>query len=170
MKKLKTYVLMLAHSFPAHHYKKGDATQFHGKCLAGVKIHTIRINAKNWARKIDEVNAGHAIISVRQWSGKPYEKGSSQPELFQMTKCGYEYVRKNNYGFIVENPYENRIEMVSYEDISKNDGLTMDEFTWWFKKIDTKESLIIIHFTDFRYSLNDNCADVAYLTHTYQSN
>lgn len=161
MKKLKTYVLMLAHSFPVHHYQKGESTQFYGKALAGTKIHTVRINAKNWAYKIDEVNAGRAIISVRQWSGKPYEKGSDQIELFQMHKCGYELIEKSDtMGIYVVNNFPS-YQFVEYQEgfgiglIPRNDGLTVDEFNSWFAKTDTREYLIIIHFTDFRYT-NDH--------------
>ena len=151
---------MLAKQFPSHHYKKGDPTQFYGKCLAGTKIHTIRINAKLWASRIDEVNAGRAIISVREWSEKPY--ASPQQELFQMHKCGYEFVEKSHTMgmYVVTNFESDPVWEVGLEyqegfgngTIPKNDGLAIDEFNSWFKKIDTREQLIIIHFTDFRYT------------------
>lgn len=178
MKKLKTYVLMLAHSFPSHHYKKGDATQFYGKCLAGVKIHTIRINAELWRKRIDEVNAGRAIISVREWTGKSYK--STQRELFKMYKCGYEYIEKSDtlgMYVVTDFPSDPVWEAGSeYQEgylngtIPKNDGLTIEEFNSWFSKIDTRENLIIIHFADFRYTKEHSMAKETYLTHTYQSN
>jgi hypothetical protein len=164
--KLKKYVLMLSRTFPVYHYLKGQPTNFKEKLLAE-KIHTIRINAKNWAHKIDEVNAGRAIISIKEWSGAPYK--STPIEIFQMHKCGFEFVTKNNYGYIINSPDNDSISLVSSLGIAKNDGLLVEEFNSWFKKIDTSQQLIIIHFTDFRYTNSHPFGVENYLIPTTQN-
>jgi hypothetical protein len=163
--KLKTYILMLAKNFPSHHYKGGQPTNFYQKVLDGEKIHTIRINAENWQRKIEEVNAGRAIISIREWSGKPYEKGTSQIELFQLHTCWFENIEKGRNYLIVDESGNAYIEDLNFGKIQNNDGLSVPEFNAWFKKIDTGEQLIIIHFTDFRYVASQPLSD-SYIIHT----
>lgn len=39
----------------------------------------------------------------------------------------------------------------SYCDIAKNDGLSPEDFLYWFKTSEIDEPLGIIHFTKFRY-------------------
>jgi hypothetical protein len=161
--KRKCYVMMLAKQFPAHHYKKGQPTSFKYKAAEDEKIHTIRINVGYWKKRIDEVNARKAYISIREWSDKPYQKGSSQPELFRMYKCGYELICKTGYGYLVTTDIEHgevdgkpsltaKVAIEQETTIAQNDGLEVDDFNSWFAKIDTKEQLIIIHFTDYRYT------------------
>jgi hypothetical protein len=35
--------------------------------------------------------------------------------------------------------------------IAKNDGLTKEDFTAWFKPYNLSEPMAILHFTNFRY-------------------
>ena len=37
------------------------------------------------------------------------------------------------------------------EELAKNDGLSLEDFTAWFKGYDLSETMAIIHFTPFRY-------------------
>lgn len=85
-----------------------------------------------------------------------------------MHRCGYELVEKNSKGYIVHSSNKDnlRVEVVSMKDISKNDGLMLNYFKSWFAKIETDEPLIIIHFTDFRYTNNHPFGIESYLIPT----
>ena len=65
---MKTYVLTISKNFPSTHSKKGTPTNFFYKIKSGDKKHTIRANYELWKKRIDEVNEGKAIISLRTHS------------------------------------------------------------------------------------------------------
>lgn len=170
---MKTYILILSNTFPVGHHKAGEQTWFAEKLLKSQgkyaeinsnfwnnlipKIHTIRSNYDTWHKRVSEVRRGEALISIRQWSGKPYR--SKQVEICKITK-------DNNPGtqqvFMTYNSalgYEvsvNSRELFGKDErekIAENDGLSVDSFSdWFFKKGKVDEySGVIIHFTGFRY-------------------
>lgn len=171
---MKTYVLTVSRYFPTTHKRKGEETCFVEKIYSGQKlygicdecshhdcfhceiglnpkIHTIRANYELWAKRIKEVQEGKAILSIRYWSGKPYN--SKQVEvckLDQNSGCGVQrLVWKYNciyYPTVLENPL-----ILSYIEISKNDGLSPEDFKEWFRGYDLSKPMAIIHFTSFRY-------------------
>lgn len=120
------------------HPNAGEPTNFKELYLSGVKIHTIRAG-EYWRKVVEEVNAGRAILSVREWSGKPY--ASKQVEIGKHEKLGWQ-----------------PLEMCSKSPIShtmaKNDGLKIFDFINWFGLWGTSKKFKggIIHFTDFRYA------------------
>ena len=131
---LKTYVLMLSREFPGYHPRCGQPTEFRSKYGKGVKKHTLRANAELWERRAAEVNAGRAVLSVRQWSGRPYEKGS-HPE---------EKVHSGRY----------HPKVTDLDVLASNDGLSCEDFRHWFPhRGDAGEDFhgVILHFTDMRY-------------------
>lgn len=145
--------------FPVTHIRKGEPTGFKDKFLAAInqdfewwKLHTIRANYELWKKHFDEILAGNACLSVRQWTGKPYR--SKQVELARLTRedgIGIQMLRiETLYGnercLIGDTGYE-----VSFENIAKNDGLSYDDWKEWFKGYDLSKPLAIIHFTSFRY-------------------
>lgn len=94
---MKTYVITLSQVFPTWHKRAGEPTKFRAaflsgqtcskckkrnhamctsECFSGLKIHTIRANYPLWLKRITEVQQGKAVLSVRQWSGKPTLKKS----------------------------------------------------------------------------------------------
>lgn len=156
---MKTYVLTVSQYFQATHKRKGEETFFVDRILAGQtidsnmwkKIHTIRANYELWAKRIKEVQEGKAILSIRYWSGKPYN--SKQVEVCQLDKssgCSVQrLVWKYNciyYPTVLEDPLT-----LSHIEIAKNDGLSPEDFKEWFKSYDLSEPMAIIHFTSFRY-------------------
>lgn len=160
---------MLAKTFPSHHYLKGQPTDFSLKALYGEKIHTIRVNWPLWIERIDSVNNGFACISVREWSGKPYN--SPQVELFKIYKCGYEHVVSNEKLFQVLDPEYLKSANIAQSWLAQNDGLNTKQFVSWFEKINKQNRLIIIHFTDFRYTGKVSTRNAeSYLIPTPQSN
>lgn len=147
MSNLKTHVIIVSEQFPSTHKRKGEETFFVNKIKNELKKHTIRKNYQLWKKRVDEVNKGRAVISIRTWSGKPYN--SPQVEKFQLTK-------ENNVGvqkiqFTKSNIYiDERRSAVSLEELANNDGLSLEDFQDWFKKY-PKEPMAIIHFIGFRY-------------------
>lgn len=88
---LKTYVIMISKYFPATHQKKGLETNFETKINEGTKIHTIRLNYELWKYRVNRINEHLAFLSMRQWTGSPYNyqsDGSKQIEINQFFKLG----------------------------------------------------------------------------------
>src|SRR3954469_18122827 len=87
--KLKKYVLTVSEKFPKTHPRSGHDTEFANKILDRTKIHTIRGNYPFWSKRIDAINRGEAILSIRQWTGKPYN--SPQIEIHTLYRGQVEY-------------------------------------------------------------------------------
>lgn len=142
---MKTYVLTLSKTFPAGHPRAGQPTNFAEKVRKGEKIHTIRGNFDLWKKRAQEINAGRAVLSVREWSGKPYQ--SQQTEIRQFNKIGIQIVNEN---VVLDYSFDGSYNTVDSEIVAQNDGLEESDFLKWFKSgvID----FACIHFTDFRYN------------------
>ncbi|WP_373233675.1 hypothetical protein [Parabacteroides sp. D26] len=167
MEKIKTYVLTLSKFFPSTHIRKGEPTSFRDAFNAGQvfnrgsaclyrhpKKHTIRSNYPLWLKRITEVQAGKAVLSVRQWTGKPYR--SPQEEIAVLTSedgIGIQKLYFNGSCYTKDGcipiPMVNK-SVISYRKLAKNDGLSAKDWLEWFKDYDT-EQMAIIHFTKFRY-------------------
>ena len=147
MSDLKTYVMIVSEQFPSTHKRKGDKTFFIEKIGNLTKIHTLRKNYHYWKNIIDEVRKGNAILSIRTWSGKPYN--SPQEEKLRLSKTNSVGIQKIQ--FTESNIYiDERRSLVTVGELAKNDGLSLEDFQEWFKKY-PKEPMGIIHFTGFRY-------------------
>ena len=153
---MKTYVLMVSKVFPQYHPRKGEQTGFRDKILV-TKNHTLRMNTALWEARAEEINTGQAILSVRQWSGKPYEPGSHQEEILQLTHLGTQRIRLSYNktkrlweGFVSYGKYEKRVNLAR---LAKNDGLSVEDFEQWFRLQPEGKDLspVILHFTDMRY-------------------
>lgn len=174
MKKLKTFVITVSKQFPKTHPSAGKPTDFESKMFFRKKKHTIRGNYEWWKPRIDAINRGEAILSVRQWIGLPYHKpGQNEIAVFGKGEVGIQCISifqrmdeddlnmsifVGNEGKESEMPfYFSRLEdgeEVTYgEDqfnqLISNDGLTYDDFKAWFKE--DVNGGCIIHFTDLRY-------------------
>jgi hypothetical protein len=152
---MKTYVLIVSRVFPKTHKRAGEPTNFREKILEGEKIHTIRANYHLWAKRVEEVQRGEAIIAIRYWSGKPYN--SKQLRICELDKnSGVGMQELRFYYDHIDGPYINTKERhIGYIGMtslfSKNDGLSLDDFKEWFKGYDLSKPLALIHFTKFRY-------------------
>ncbi len=153
---MKTYVITLSQNFPAMHKQAGKPTNFKEKFLRGEKIHTIRANYPLWEKRIKEVQDGRAVLSVRQWTGKPYR--SKQVEITTLTaedEIGVQAARIVA-GIYLKIIFDDNFEhyFVSEEErtlLAKNDGLSLEDWKEWFRSYDITNPLAIIHFTKFRY-------------------
>lgn len=129
----------------------------------GGKIHTIRSNYDHWKAIADKVNAGEAILSLRQWTGSPYNRkrdGSKQVEILQLTKMGVQRVSLHNGGIVFKEDDRYRsFTWVQKKEVATNDGLSFEDFWNWFcppLKNPAKGRVLnfegcVIHFTEFKY-------------------
>jgi hypothetical protein len=146
---MKTYVITLSQYFLATHKRAGDPTDFKEKFLSGEKIHTIRANYPLWEKRIKEVQEGRAVLSIRQWTGKPYR--SKQMEIATLTaENGVGLQRLEFTDCRLRFPYTDS-EWTSMVSLAKNDGLSLNDWVGWFGGYDLSEPMAIIHFTKFRY-------------------
>ena len=163
---MKTYVLTLSRTFPAYHPRKGEDTYFHAKTTIVLnngnnslyledfstgdgeyKIHTIRSNFPLWEKRIKEVQNGRAMLSLRQWEDKPYR--SKQRIICNLTKdnsIGIQRLvfKQERYTYVND-------KHVDLMRLANNDGLSLYDFSKWFKPYNLSEPLAVIHFTPFRY-------------------
>lgn len=145
-----TYYLMIAQTFPKTHIRKGQPTGFPLAIKHYDKIHTIRGNYNLWAKRFEKIDAGKAILSVRIWDGVPYH--SNQIEIFKYDKTHNVGIQKILFDDYL---YSCQIDDKRFGDmwwLSKNDGLSSEDFEDWFKGYDFSKPMAIIHFTDFRYN------------------
>lgn len=156
MKKVKIYVLTVSTHFPVTHKKKGQPTNFPDLIKDEIKKHTIRSNFDLWSQRIREVTEGKAIISVRYWSGKPYQ--SKQVEILQldqtsgMSFTGFTFRQRDiTKPYLFSSRRSALVNDIPIETIAGNDGLFLDDFKEWFKKYDLSKNMILIYFSKFRY-------------------
>lgn len=147
--KMKTYVLTVSNYFPKTHARVGESTGFvqnivQLKSGESEKIHTIRGNYELWKKRAESINEGKAILSIRYWSGKPYQ--SKQVEICTLSSIGVQKLQDpTNFVYATVDS-----STVNWEDLAKNDGLSFDDFCEWFK-VRSKEPMAVIQFTDFKY-------------------
>ena len=155
--KKKIYILMLSREFPKTHPRAGESTDFKTKKEEGIKKHTIRVNAELWEHRAEEINAGRAVLSVRQWSGKPYEPGSHQIEIARHTNLATQRVKMSfsvPWNKCISVKQDNGdIHHPLFSEVARNDGLSPDDFIDWFIKTGKRSVIdgVILHFTDMRY-------------------
>ena len=157
---MKTYVITLSQFFPTTHKRAGEPTWFKDKFIAATqgigwqKLHTIRANYPLWRERFNEIYTGKACLSVRQWSGKPY--CSKQIELAVLTKEDGIGIQKLEFtadrdGMYSFNMFDIDGRYSTKEILAQNDGLSLEDWTEWFRKYDFSQPLAVIHFTSFRY-------------------
>lgn len=154
---MKTYYLTLSKVFPSTHAKAGMNTCFEEQLLQHTKLHTIRANYEFWKKRFEQIAAGEACLSIRQWVGKPYGKGSTQREIVRLTREDGIGIQKLTFPFGTLN--EAAIEDAKHisvfsgitQTLATNDGLSLRDWEAWFKDYDLLKPMAIIHFTPFRY-------------------
>ena len=168
-KELITYYLTLSQVFPSTHCQAGEPTHFKDAFKAGQvfgrgseclyrhpKLHTIRTNYDFWARRFEKILAGEAVLSIREWVGKPYGKGSTQREIARLTRDdGIGLQRLTVAGpSITFHPLFVDGVAVSSETLAQNDGLSVPDWRNWFANYKADGPLAVIQFTKFRYQYN----------------
>lgn len=142
---MKTYVLILAKTFPKGHPRAGEPTYFKEEYLDERKIHSFRGNCDRWAKILHQVSEGKAILSIRVWRGLPYRsKQEVLRNLYFYDGVGYE---------IIDMAALNKDERIK-KSIASNDGMALKDWEVWFEKelhSKTVAPMILIHFTTLRY-------------------
>ncbi|MDR1154015.1 MAG: hypothetical protein LBL04_04835 [Bacteroidales bacterium] len=168
-------VVLLSKTFFKGHPKAGQPTYFKQKVLAAQmvikrptlhvtltapdgsevkerKIHTCRANYEYWKKKIDRLKVEGGVLSIRQWSEKPYR---SPHEIIVDIPAETIGVQKLGFG---REPDCERIhctfvdgKIANFIQIAHNDGLSAADFEAWFENYDLTQPMAIIHFTNFRY-------------------
>ena len=162
---MNTYVIMLSHTFPAKHPRKGEQTNFEYQILNavlgehnmsiglpqyGMKLHTIRSNYELWRKRFKQIEAGKACLSIRYWTGKPYH--SKQTEICKLTRDdGIGLQVLNFYNGCLQQPIISSGMTINAELLAKNDGLSFESWQDWFRKSDLLKPFAVIQFTKFRY-------------------
>ena len=153
--KRNTYPLTLSKAFPAKHPRNGQPTHFRTKFEECSKIHTIRANFPLWKDRFARIFVGDAVLSIRQWSDKPYHsKQELVADLGIRDAIGIEelvFVDGDiNKPHIVKHP--DQLVPVTIYDLATNDGLSVEDWLDWFKGYDLTKPLAVLHFTEFRYT------------------
>ena len=166
---MKTYVLTLSQNFPARHPEVGKPTYFDKKVLnavwdahlcttqfpsVGNKLHTIRANYPLWEKRFEEIKANRAILSVRQWTGKPY--CSKQRVICNLTASDGIGLQQLRFArFSDGKTYLDSAHIDGHDvtgpTLAQNDGLTFPDWLAWFRTYDLTKPMAIIQFTNFRY-------------------
>ena len=124
------------------------------------KLHTCRANYELWVKRMAEVLAGRAVIELFYWSGKPYNsKQVVFATLDKYSGCGVQrvYFAINTLELPFIDNFEEKQSLTDVQGIhilnqlAKNDGLLLDDFSAWFKNYDLSMPKAIIQFTNFRY-------------------
>ena len=157
---MTTFVITLSRTFPKTHIHSWRETYFANLLSNGLnppedglkicrhKIHTVRTNLPLWEKRISEIQSGNAVLSIREWTGKPY--GSPQKELARLTGSdgvGIQVLKLEN----LLDPTVIDGEKVELADLAAHDGLSFSDWYDWFRKADLTQPMAIIHFTNFRY-------------------
>ena len=153
----KKIILTVSRVFPVTHSRKGEYTGFHANLKLRRKIHTIRKNYDLWALNAEKMQRGDYYLSIREWSGKPYN--SPQVEIHKVhTPIGVQPITLSYHAdndTVTANIDGREWLDADCYTLAKNDGLSTEDFKEWFFGRDRKKDMsfqgVIIHFTNFRY-------------------
>lgn len=145
---MKTYVIILSKTFPKSHPRSGQETGFGLSFMSGQKIHTVRGNYPLWEKRLEEVQKGTAVLSVREWTGTPYR--SPQRELARLIAADGVGIQALKLKDLMSSTVIDG-EKVELPDLAAHDGLSFSDWYYWFRKVDFRQTMVIIHFTKFRY-------------------
>lgn len=147
--------VMLSKTFFPQHPKAGEPTEFREKVLTGTKRHTCRCNYDYWKIRIETLKKRQGILSLRQWSGKPYQEGSTQEPILDIAASLIDvqqlvmsrtketvseiYMEGMDGVFSKQESWHYTAEVegqpVDVAELAKNDGLELEDFKAWFNPV-----------------------------------
>lgn len=157
----KKVVVMLSTVFQKGHPKEGKPTGFKDSFLGGRKIHTLRLDTKGkWAKDIKDVQEGRKYISVRQWTGRPYN--SEQEEIGKLVEGGNTNGMGLQHFALKWRKVADKVvasisvdgHLIPISEVAAHDGLSEADFLAMFVDKRTDEGCtqgVVIQFTKFRY-------------------
>ena len=145
-------VVTLGKYFGPKHPRKGQETGFIVKVADGRKVHTCRSNYGYWRAKIEKITATGGVLSVRQWSAKPYRSPQEVITEIPAGIVGVQRLALRCERHVINHYAEERIKPIAttiyydyaaevdghpvpLEILAENDGLTVDDFKAWFAPI-----------------------------------
>lgn len=145
-------VVTLSKTFFSMHPRKGQETGFKAKVTDGRKVHTCRSNYEYWRAKIEKITATGGVLSVRQWSGKPYRSpqevitdipagivGVQKLELRREQQVVSHFTEEGSKPIATTMYYDYAAKVdgipIPLKILAENDGLTVDEFKAWFAPV-----------------------------------
>jgi hypothetical protein len=153
-KKKKCHILLISKVFLSGHPKKGQPTNFKQKIAKQTKLHTIRKNYKEWKRKIDEVNAGKAFISLREWEGRPRHSNQQEFKQLHAGQVGIQHCEILTKSVMKQIKILIDGESYPVPRVSVMDGLNPVDFYFWMnpkcQNLHMKNHCII-HFSPHKY-------------------
>jgi len=135
--RLKEYFITLPVYFPKGHVHGGKQTDFEESFTSYDKIHTIKERYSVWAKRIDNVISGNAVLKVCVVN--------SSRKIILRTLTNKNCVGYEKLEDVLESPYNN------LDLVAKHEGLYLEDYLNWVEIISKKEPAIVIHFTGFRY-------------------
>lgn len=153
-RKIACYVLTISTKFPRGKARAGQSTNFESSIIDQSKGHTIRENYEYWKYRIDQINRGNAYLSVRKWTGKPYNSHQEEIATFGKGQVAIQKIKIGKMFCQVAPPsgiHQDKCTMeVPTAVISHNDGLSYGDFIDWFRN-DMGKEFCIIHFSNKPY-------------------
>lgn len=145
-------VVTLSKKFFAQHYRAGEETEFKSKLNNGCKLHTCRSNYEYWKAKIAKLQEAGGVLSVRQWSAKPYRSPQEIIKEIPAEVTGVQKLEVRRSKIVTEHYAEGVIKpvitQVTHEYtatvdginvplglLAVNDGLTPEEYMAWFAPV-----------------------------------
>ncbi|WP_297449641.1 hypothetical protein [uncultured Alistipes sp.] len=116
------------------------------------KIYTLRANFDLWEKRIAKIKAGDAILSIREWEGKPYRSKQVEIARISADDClGIQpfFVKERKIGNLGPSWF-----FFYSSCVAKDGGLSTEDWENWVfrnKKFLQNKRIAIIHFTPFRY-------------------
>ena len=161
-KETKTQVLTISKRFLSPHPKAGENTNFKPLIQNAIlhhvdgvpaarfkeKPHTIRDNRSYWESAFER----NMLLSVRQWSEKPYQSPQEIIIALKPGKWGIQEITMINGHNGLEAFVGDK--SIDIEVLAENDGLSRADFEAWFAPHFKRKNVfygVIIHFTSFRY-------------------
>jgi hypothetical protein len=151
MTKIKTHVIFIGRKFPSFHPRKGEETYFLSMIIRDEKTLTIRDDYNKWSKRINEVNEGKAVISLRYWLDRPFH--STPQEVMRITdKNGagcHKFQLVGSQIWVDDLPM---LDHVAINQLLQKDGLNYKDFMAYHtagKAPETPKALI--YFNNFRF-------------------
>lgn len=142
-------VITLSKTFFPKHPRKGQETGFKAKVTDGWKVHTCRCNYEYWRAKMEKITSAGGVLSVRQWSGKPYRSPQEVIADIPAGVAGVQKLELRRERYVVNHFAEEQVKAIAttmyydytakidgfpvpLEILAENDGLTVEDFKAWF--------------------------------------
>src|ERR1035437_8831419 len=162
-KKIVYYQVAVSRTYQSTHPRKGEETNFIEKIEIALnlgtwnempfypydsKLHTIRKNYPMWVKRMKKVMEGKAVIDLFYWTlpGGRYNPENKKVVFATLDKdsgCGVQEIEFGQIKGSLIPMFEGMANRTNCIELSKNDGLSLEDFKAWFKNYDLSEPMAI---------------------------